>query len=272
MPQKTSDFTGFQPLGKALPNSTGHQLSKDGSDAESNGAITDREESVARMQAVDLTTLTDLSRRCMRRQTQLSIETQENGWTRRTATLTVPEAEARKSLSRLRVLTELAEPQQVSNLIALLAAIYPVTKRSENQAAAASYWISIFTKQPIGAVLLGFDDYIRSEERFFPTPGAVLAKVEPYSKRISHKINMLEAALDNRPIDRVTKMPKSEQVQWKRLQQKGRLMQKEIDAHFDEKARAAERTAANENTEWTDEKIKERRDSMKAKLKAGDPA
>lgn len=254
----------MMPSLKAGFTSTGTPLSQNGSETPSSGGRNER--AIARMQAHDLTTLTDLSRQSMRRQTELSIShrTDEAGltWTRRTSVLAVPEQEARESLTRLKVLLTPASPKQVADLLALMAQIYPVTRKTENQEGAAAYWISIFTKQPVGAVLLGFEDYVKSEADFMPSPGKLLKMVEPYKRDMTRQMNMLESAFSGEPIDKALPMNRKEALQWKALTTKAKLLAPEIAQVEAEKARRAEPMK-----EWTEEEAAERKARLKAQIR-----
>lgn len=259
MNQKNSSTTGGQ---KGLGTWTTPQVGVPGSEIASPTEPSSAR--VASMQAQELTTLIDLSKRCMKRQTELQIvPVEENGKTayRRTAVLQVPEEQARQSLSRLKLLLTPATPKQVADLLALMAGIYPVTRKTADQAGAAAYWISIFQKQPIGAVLLGFDRWVLSEEDFMPSPGRLLAMVEPFQQEIVGKINMLESALTGRSVDKPLPETREERLHMKRLRQIAELRKDEIENM--ERAKAQE---SEPPKDWTPEEIEERRERMKTQI------
>ncbi|MEL7445079.1 MAG: hypothetical protein AAGK02_04615 [Pseudomonadota bacterium] len=60
---------------------------------------------------------------------------------------------------------------------------------------AADDWVSIFTREPIGPLIMAYEEYLCSPEEWAPTPGKLLALVHPHAKRLSGKIKALRGAL-----------------------------------------------------------------------------
>ncbi len=95
-----------------------------------------------------------------------------------------------------------------------------------------------------------------------PSPGQLLAKVEPYGARIRRSIQMLEDAFSGAPIDKEPAQTPEEKRQWRMLKEKGRLLQKEMAQIEAQKATPAP------VKDWSEAEITKRRDRMKAQMRS----
>lgn len=156
---------------------------------------------LAQVEPTDLTALATGLRQLMMPQTAVEMEhwrddTGKN-WSRKAVILLdgVSPNEARHCLHSLEAMMVPATGEQIRAMLKRIFAHYPTTRRSGDLRGAADDWVSIFTREPIGPLIMAYEEYLCSPEEWAPTPGKLLALVHPHAKRLSGKIKALRGAL-----------------------------------------------------------------------------
>lgn len=130
--------------------------------------------------------------------TSLSLKHSRDGRknvTQRVHTLAVPLEQAKQHYSTLMALNSPGTASQVTELLKRLFAMYPATQKKEMSV--AQDWLRLISSQPLGAIWLAYEHFIRSEREFAPSAGVFLAKTDEQAKRIRIRLASLKEAIDN---------------------------------------------------------------------------
>lgn len=121
-------------------------------------------------------------------------ETGKN-FTQRVHALAIPVEQAKQHYLTLMALNSPGTASQVTELLKRMFAMYPATQKKEMSV--AQDWLRILASQPLGAVWLAYEHFIRSEREFAPSAGVFLAKTDEQAKRIRIRMASLKEAIDN---------------------------------------------------------------------------
>ena len=126
---------------------------------------------------------------------QHSRDSTGKNYTQRVQLLARPLEQPKPHYSTLMALNSPGTASQVTELLKRMFAMYPATQKKE--LSVAQDWLRILASQPLGAIWLAYEHFIRTEREFAPSAGVFLAKTDEQAKRIRIRLASLKEAIDN---------------------------------------------------------------------------